>query len=505
MKSSRHLFAIACFALLAAGCPRSPTDDGPPGSARLPLEGRTLRLAVVGDPALAEAVMHLRGEWNAQTGAELEVVELSEDQLREADAPPADALIIPSYMLGELAERDSIAPVPKAITDSNPWSGIFDLPKLREAAWGKRTMAVPFGSPVFCCYYRADLLEKHGRQPPQTWREYLDLAKLLAAERPDDPQWCASLEPLAPGWAGLTLLARAAPAAKHHGNYSTLFNIDTMEPLIAGPPFVEALEELAAAAKLSRGDPPRLDPAGVRKAFWNGRCGLAVTWPTGAAEGKEARGKGRGERGEEKKLREEGRETEGTDDSATAESPGEPIRVGFAELPGSPRVYNVSEKAWGKRAEDADHRVSLLAVAGRLGVVSNQTENQPAAFKLLLWLSDDRMSVQTSALSPAATMFRHAHRDAPGLWVEETVPHAAAVEYGAAAAAAFAHEQWLAALRIPGRAEYLAALDEAVAAALDGRSPPKDALEQAAQKWREITNRLDADKQKSAYRHCVGL
>ncbi|NLF09083.1 MAG: ABC transporter substrate-binding protein, partial [Pirellulaceae bacterium] len=60
-------------------------------------------------------------------------------------------------------------------------------------------------------------------------------------------------------------------------------------------------------------------------------------------------------------------------------------------------------------------------------------------------------------------------------------------------------------LRIPGRAEYLAALDEAVAAALDGRSPPKDALEQAAQKWREITNRLDADKQKSAYRHCVGL
>ena len=90
MKSSRHLFAIACFALLAAGCPRSPTDDGPPGSARLPLEGRTLRLAVVGDPALAEAVLHLRGEWNAQTGAELEVVELSEDQLREADAPPAE-------------------------------------------------------------------------------------------------------------------------------------------------------------------------------------------------------------------------------------------------------------------------------------------------------------------------------------------------------------------------------------------------------------------------------
>ncbi len=153
-----------------------------------------------------------------------------------------------------------LAPVPQKILRDAQWAGIFELLKLREAAWGDQVMAVPFGSPVFCCYYRADLLEKLGRHPPQTWAEYQDLAKLLVAQPTKSPlplgegqgvrAWSATIEPLAPGWAGLILLARAAPYAKHRDNYSALFDIETMEPLVAGPPMVQALEELVAAAKL---------------------------------------------------------------------------------------------------------------------------------------------------------------------------------------------------------------------------------------------------------------
>ena len=114
--------------------------------------------------------------------------------------------------------------------------------------------------------------KKLGRKPPQTWNEYRDLAGLLAAEKPEGVQtWSGAIEPLSPGWAGLTLLARVAPAAKHRSNYSTLFNIETMEPLIAGPPFVEALESLVAAAKFAGDDPLRFDPAEARRAFWRGR------------------------------------------------------------------------------------------------------------------------------------------------------------------------------------------------------------------------------------------
>ncbi len=209
------------------------------------------------------------------------------------------------------------AACPRAAEDSarSQWAGVFSLLKLREAAWGNQLMAVPFGSPVFCCYYRADLLEKLGRRPPKTWDEYQELAKLLAKNSPRptaaDGQanknsplplgegqgvraWCGTIEPLAPGWAGLVLLARAAAYAKHRDNFSTLFDIETMEPLVAGPPFVQALEELVAAAKLGPADPLRYDPAAARAAFWNGQCGMALTWPTAAKQGRGERGEGRG-------------------------------------------------------------------------------------------------------------------------------------------------------------------------------------------------------------------
>ena len=281
-----------CF-LLLAGCPRP--ESGPKEKpVERPLAGVKLRLAVADDPALAAAIVRVRGEWNVQTGAELEVVETREKDLTAADALPADAVLCASHLVGDLAERKLLAPVPQKILRDAEWDGIFELIKLREAAWGNQIMAVPFGSPVFCCYYRADLLEKLGRRGPQTWAEYQDLAKLLAQDDSPLPlgegqgvraAWCGTIEPLAPGWGGLVLLARAAPYAKHRDNYSTLFDIETMAPLVAGPPMVQALEELAAAAKLGPTDPFQYDPTAARAAFWRGECGMALTWPTAASEG----------------------------------------------------------------------------------------------------------------------------------------------------------------------------------------------------------------------------
>ena len=106
--------------------------------------------------------------------------------------------------------------------------------------------------------------------------------------------WCGTIEPLAPGWAGLVLLARAAPYAKHRDNYSALFDIETMEPLVAGPPFVQALEELVAAAKLGPGRSVQLrsggGPGGVLA--WRVRHGPDLAH--GGERGE--RGEGRGER-----------------------------------------------------------------------------------------------------------------------------------------------------------------------------------------------------------------
>jgi ABC-type glycerol-3-phosphate transport system substrate-binding protein len=499
--SGSPAFGVALlWLLLSAGC-TNPTGDSKEDAAKRPLEGVALRLAVVDDPAMAAAIMKIRGEWNMQTGSELQIVETTAKNLTQAEALPADAVVCPSCLLGVLAERGWLAPVPPAMLHNTEWTGIFELLRLREAAWGEQIMAIPFGSPVFCCYYRADLLDKLRRRPPKTWAEYQELATLLAEEGPiagkkgrsksplssEDgagvrASWSAALEPLAPGWAGLVLLARAAPYLKHRSNYSALFDIETMEPLVAGPPMVQALEELVAAAKLASTDPLQCDPAAVRAAFWKGQCGLALTWAS------------RGERpvasGDAKK--------------ATDSSTDRNIRLGVVELPGSRRVYSPNRGAWDQRAATDDSRVPLLAVAGRLGVVAKGSAHTEPAFRLLLWLSDSQRSPQISAVSPATTLFRQSNLQSPGVWVEKPAATAALV-YADATEAALRHDQWLGALRLPGRAEYLAALDTAVAAAVRGKRTPQQALQDAAVEWKTITQRYGTDCQADAYRHSLGL
>ncbi|NJN99759.1 MAG: hypothetical protein HC875_39485 [Anaerolineales bacterium] len=53
-------------------------------------------------------------------------------------------------------------------------------------------------------------------------------------------------------------------------------------------------------------------------------------------------------------------------------------------------------------------------------------------------------------------------------------------------------------LGIPGAREYTEALDNAITSAYAG-TDPKEALDEAATKWEEITDRLGRDTQQAAY------
>src|SRR5262249_31303270 len=157
-------------------------------------------------------------------------------------------------------------------------------------------------------------------------------------------------EPLGDHWAGRVLLARAAPYARHRDHYSTLFNIDTMEPLVAGPAFVRALQELAADAKLAPENVLDLDPAAVRREFFAGHAAVALSWPshTDSADSK-------------------------LDDGA---------RIGFVELPGSSKSYNVASHAWENRTPNESDEVPLLGLAGRLGSIAKDSLHAEQAFQL---------------------------------------------------------------------------------------------------------------------------
>jgi len=494
---NRRLPALACGLLLAlaAGCSRPDavkTDPAEPWPSDV-----KLRLLVVGDPAIAAALELLQGEWNAQTGSSFSVEQAEKLDLAGARPPEADAIILPSYDVGALAERKWTVPLPKRLIEDRPtfqlgnqakeatlgnWVGIFSLLRGREAAWGSEIVAVPLGSAALVCYYRADLLDRLGASPPKTWTDYHKLASLLAdrgrlgkdAPPPNAP-WYGALEPLGPGWAGLDLLARAACYASHRSNYSTLFNVDTMEPLIDGPPFVRAMRELVAVAQSGPPEQLRYDPAAVRRAFWQGQCALALTWPTAAEK--------------------------------ISPPDGGELRVGFVELPGSSEAYNVSSRTWDRRTAEEAISVPLLSIAGRMGVVSSGSPSgsQAVAFRLLLWLSDDPRNRQVCVTSPATTLFRQSDLNSPGAWVERPVSASAAAQYAELTRKSLSGQASLFALRIPGRGAYLRSLDEAVHLAVKGEKTPEEALKSAAQKWADTTRKRGLEPQRTAYQHSLGL
>ncbi len=479
---------VGLLALLA-GCPR-PNSADKDAAARLPLAGVKLRLLVVDDPALARAAGKLQGEWRAQTGATLEVAETTESELLARNASKADAAICPSYLLGTLAEQAALAEIPESLRadEQENWSEIFELPRCHEAAWGQAILAVPFGSPVLVCYYRADLLKQLGREPPRTWTEYHELAKLLAdpaklgqAAPPADAPWFGTMEPLGPGWGGLVLLARASSYVKHPHNYSTWFNMKNMEPLVDSPPMIHALTQLADTAT-KHGSPDQLDadPDKTRAAIWQGTCGMALSWPTAAC-------------------------SVGGENGDAGRRPA----IGVAELPGSRKHYNidhdVDEIGWETRDHDAELSVPLLATSGRLGVVFRRSARPGASAELLLWLSALRTDPPPASRSPWTTLSRRWQLGSPDDWVEGAMSPAAAAAYANQTATTFDRGQWTFALRIPGRRRYLAALDDAVAAAVRDKQAPAAALAEAATKWRRITEELGVDRQRTAYLRSLGL
>ena len=394
-------------------------------------------------------------------------------------------MIYPSGLIGELAERGWIAPLSDDALDSPEFArrDIFDQLRQHEIKWGDATYAAPLGSPPLTLVYRPDLFEKLDAKPPETWQQYSVLCERLAKSRDAlrDPQqdageWAPVAEPLGPGWASQILLARAAVYARHRSYFASLFDLESMQPQVASPPFVKALEELVSAAKL--GSPKAIEhsPADVWKLLRSGQCAMGLTWPSNASEPMAAQ----------------------TTQAAS------PVLLAAAELPGSVEVYNMGDQAWQARDSTEDKHATLLGVAGRLGSVVKGSARSATAMSLLVRLSGSEWSLDISPRSPATTLYRTSQLPRVRAWVGESFSEEASAAYAELVQQSFRRQLSLDSVRLPGRIRYLAALDKAVHAAVSGQRPAADCLAAAADEWHRITQDLGIDNQRRAYWRSLG-
>lgn len=492
-RTGSRLLLVAAILGSSCGCPTANQGPSPPSKPSKPAV--PVRLIVVDDMQLADAVDR---EWRARAEGEIRIRRMTTDEiLKDSGRPlPADAIIYPSGLIAELATRDLIAPIgDEVVNDSNvdrddtdrprfARRDIFELIRQRDIVWGEQIYAVPLGSPTFVLFYRQDLFDHFGEGPPASWSEYQRLALLLSVREnlgelspPEGTPWYGVVEPLGPGWAGQTLLARAGGYARHRNYLSTLFDLYTMEPLISTPPFVRALEELVAAARLGPAEAVGYSPSDVRRELLAGHCAMAITWPSRAK----------------------------SDTAAVESETREPVSIGVVELPASGEVYEQGDAEWQKRENPEAGYVTLTGIAGRLGSVTKSSRRPQAALDLLLRLSSTDWSIAISPQSPATTLYRTSQMQSAESWIDEGFEPAIAIEYAEVVRRADRRPLHLSSPRIPGRARYLAALDEAVQAAIQGDQTPAECLAAAAKRWQSITEELGVESQKAAYWRSLGM
>jgi multiple sugar transport system substrate-binding protein len=316
--------------------------------------------------------------------------------------------------------------------------------------------------------YRRDVFDRLSLQPPTTWQEYQTLVERLAGDDKDgQQQLAATVEPLADGWAGQMLLARAAAYVTHRDQVSPLFHYTTLEPLITSPPYVRALNELVAARRAAPGG-ERLSPAGALAEIYAGRAAMAITWPTS--------------------------------ENGTGEPSMLPLE--FSMLPGASEAFSFGTSRWEPRSEAEETHVPLLAVSGRLGAVTSTAADLREAQTLLVWMAGREISPLVSPVSSGTAPFRQSHLPEARRWTSG-LDAVASRNYAAALQQSTSLQRFLS-LRLPGRDKYLAALDAAVVAALDGDKTPEEALAAASVKWQEITAAQGLDRQRRALRRDLG-
>lgn len=458
----------------AAGCEFAGTSQNGAAGTTAPKSSGTLTLLVVDDPQLSQAISR---EWVSQTELEINVKDIAEADLLRAKRLPGDAIVFPAGHLGHLAENGLIRPLDEQALSDEAFNrrDIFEQVRLREGSWASRTMAIPLGSPQLLLVYRRDIFEKLAISPPRTWDEYEQLSKRLGDRGElgdlapaEGAEWQGTLEPLSPGWASQTLLARSAAYVAHRDQVSPLFDFATMQPLIVEPPYVRALSELAAASPQSQ---KRLTPDQVMEAIQSGSCAMGLAWPN------------------------PNRERSNRADS---------IPIGFAPIPGAREVYNFATKQFEPRQEDEQSQIPLLAISGRLGAVTDSAASTSEAQNLLMWLASPEISAVVCPRSSATTLFRASHLTQIGVWTPG-LPADSAREYGAVLQSSASLPCSVSSIRLPGRTAYLQALDGAVADVLDQKAAPADALKLAAAKWESITKEIGLEKQRRANERHLGL
>ena len=461
--------------------------------------GTTIRVVTFTGPQIAEPLQRRAPDFEKLTGAKVQVITVPFADLYQKlltdfatktnsyDATVFDPqwmcdYVPPGYLedLTDRVQKDS----------SLQWNDIAPFFRDFSATFKGKVYTVPLDGDFQMVYYRKDLLQKDGLQPPATWDDYISIAKHfqgkdLNGDGKNDYGSCLAMKRSAQSyWAWISIAA--AYLQSKGTKQGAFFNTDNMQPLTNNPGAAAALDVYKQLSKIGPPDQLNNDVGDSRGLFVTGRCALSLDW------------------GDIGTLAIDPTQSKVQD------------KVGAVILPGSKRVLDRSTNQLADcnatlcpNAVNGVNHAPFAAFGGWSGAINkaSSAKVKDAAFAFLSYMSAPKQSGEDVTIGKTGfNPYRTSQFTNLDNWTKAGMSTQAANDYLGAIKSSLQSPNMVLDLRIPQSAFYeQTALDQALAQFLAGEISLNQTMTQITNQWNSKTDEIGRQGQLDAYKSSLSI
>ncbi|MCB4363365.1 extracellular solute-binding protein [Hydrogenophaga taeniospiralis] len=353
--------------------------------------------------------------------------------------------------------------------------------------YGSKTYLMALDGDFHLLYYRSDILQKIGKQPPQTWDEYLEIARLTHNQDYGDGKISGSCIAKRKGGQSYWIITTIAASylQSKGAQEGVFFNRGDMSPLVNNEGFTRALEIYKESTNYGPPNEVQMDIGDTRALFIKGGCALTVDW------------------GDIGPLAADAKKSKVVD------------KVGVQILPGSRKIVDRStgkliscEQDKCPFAKDGVNHAPFAAAGGwSAGISSHADKNvKIAAYALFSYMSQPAQSnVDVTKGETGFNPYRFSQFMDLEPWIKSGMSMKATKAYLGAIQDSLYSQNMVLDLRIPSNNIYQqVVLDGALAKYLEGSADAKSTIKSIEDGWNRLTDEIGRASQLKAYLKSIG-
>ena len=461
--------------------------------------GTTIRVVTFTGPQIAEPLQRRAPDFEKVTGAKVQVITVPFADLYQklltdfaTKTNSYDATVFDPQWMGDYVPPGYLEDLTDRVQkdSSLQWNDIAPFFRDFSATFKGKVYTVPLDGDFQMVYYRKDLLQKDGLQPPATWDDYISIAKHfqgkdLNGDGKNDYGSCLAMKRSAQSyWAWISIAA--AYLQSKGTKQGAFFNTDNMQPLTNNPGAAAALDVYKQLSKIGPPDQLNNDVGDSRGLFVTGRCALSLDW------------------GDIGTLAIDPTQSKVQD------------KVGAVILPGSKRVLDRSTNQLADcnatlcpNAVNGVNHAPFAAFGGWSGAINkaSSAKVKDAAFAFLSYMSDPKQSGEDVTIGKTGfNPYRTSQFTNLDNWTKAGMSTQAANDYLGAIKSSLQSPNMVLDLRIPQSAFYeQTALDQALAQFLAGEISLNQTMTQITNQWNSKTDEIGRQGQLDAYKSSLSI